>query len=124
MSTTHQIEKMFYIRERAKRSLKASPAGISQANNALLNVQSKIALADELDISRATVQKFFAGKPIGRENFHKICRKLELSWQAIADLPEEDESSQETLTLDNHFDLDALVPVSYTHLTLPTIYSV
>ncbi len=110
MSTTHQIEKMFYIKERAKRSLKASPAGISQAHNALLNVQSKIALADDLNISRATVQKFFAGKPIGRENFHKICRKLELSWQAIADLPEEDEYFQETLNLDNNFDLDALVP--------------
>jgi len=94
------------MRERARRSLQASPAGISQANKALLSVESKIALAVELEISRATVQKFFAGKPIGRENFHKICQKLKLPWHAIAELPKEDGSAQQRLVLGN---LDTLV---------------
>ncbi|HCF28516.1 MAG TPA: NTPase (NACHT family), partial [Cyanobacteria bacterium UBA11049] len=94
--------------KRAGRSLKASPAGINQVKNSLRNFGSKLALADELEISRATVQKFFVGKPIGRENFHKICQRLNLSWQAIADLPAEDESFQEFLC-DTSFDLTAVV---------------
>jgi predicted NACHT family NTPase len=79
--------------KRAGRSLKASAIGISRANQSLLSFESKISLADEVEISRTTVQKFFVGKPIARENFHKICQKLQLPWQAIAELPDEDEVS-------------------------------
>jgi predicted NACHT family NTPase len=96
------------MRERARRSLKASSEGINQANKALLNLESKVSLAVELEISRATLQKFFAGKPIERENFHKICQRLKLPWEAIADLPLENESAQEKLALESS-DLDALV---------------
>ena len=63
---------------RAKRSLKASSEGIDKANKAVLTFATKLDLAAEVGISRATIQNFFAGKPIGRENFHKICQKLEL----------------------------------------------
>ena len=94
--------------KRAGRSLKVSPAGINQVKNGLRNFGSKLALADELEISRATVQKFFVGKPIDRENFHKICQRLNLSWQAIAEFPAEDESFQEFLC-DTGFDLAAVV---------------
>ena len=62
---------------RAGRSLKASPEGIDQANNAVLMFATKLDLAAELEISRTTVQRFFAGKSIERENFHKICQKSE-----------------------------------------------
>ena len=72
-----------------ERSLKASPEGINRANKAVLVFATKIDLAAELEISRATVQNFFAGKPVGRENFHKICQKLELPWREIAELPED-----------------------------------
>jgi len=74
---------------RARRSLKASPEGIKRANKAVLSFATKIDFAAELEISRATVQNFFAGKPVGRENFHKICQVLELPWQEIADLAED-----------------------------------
>ena len=84
------------------RSLKASWEGINRANRAVLIFATKIDLAAELEISRATVQNFFAGKAVGRENFHKICQKLELPWREIADLPEEPEAPRH----DNHLDWD------------------
>ena len=61
---------------RAKRSLKASIQGINRARQAVLAFPTKVDLAADLEISRATLQKFFAGKPVGRENFHHICQKL------------------------------------------------
>ena len=56
---------------------------------------TKIDLAAELEISRATVQNFFAGKAIGRENFHKICHTLKLPWHEIADLSDDLEAAPE-----------------------------
>ena len=71
----------------SKRSLKASEQGIQLADRAILKFPTKIDFAAELEISRSTVQNFFAGKPVGRENFHKICQELDLSWQDVAQLP-------------------------------------
>ena len=93
---------------RAKRSLKASSAGLHRANKAVLTFATKIDLAAELEISRATVQNFFAGKPVGRENFHKICQKLELPWREVADLPEDTQPPQPEVT-QNSTDVDTLV---------------
>lgn len=100
---------------RAKRSLKASSEGIDKANKAVLTFATKLDLAAEVGISRATIQNFFAGKPIGRENFHKICQKLELSWKEIAEIDEEPEiqPQQETNTVSDDTeildDIDTLV---------------
>ncbi|PPS45241.1 NACHT domain-containing NTPase [Chroococcidiopsis sp. TS-821] len=87
------------MKRRSSRSLKATPEGIKVANKAILKFATKIELAVEIEVSRATVQNFFAGKPIDRENFHKICEKLGLSWQEIADLPDtySVKTNQETL---------------------------
>ena len=71
---------------RAKRSLKATSEGIARANVAVLKFATKKEFAKELVIARATVQNFFAGKAINRENFYKICDALKLPWQEIADL--------------------------------------
>ena len=73
--------------ERMGRSLQASAIGIVKANKAALVFARKADLADELEISRSTLQKFFSGRPIGRENFHQICQRLKLDWRTIADLP-------------------------------------
>ena len=73
----------------SKRSLKASKEGIQLASRAILRFPTKIDFAAELEISRSTVQNFFAGKPVGRENFHKICQELELCWQDVAELPQQ-----------------------------------
>ncbi len=78
-----------FMTVRAKRSLKASAQGISLAKNAVLAFPTKVDLAADLEISRATLQKFFAGKPVGRENFHHICQKLQLPWLDVAQLDED-----------------------------------
>lgn len=83
---------------KAKRSLKATPDGINKANRAVLTYATKTSLAAELEISRATIQNFFAGKPIGRENFHKICQKLRIPWQEIAELELELEVEDEAIS--------------------------
>lgn len=93
---------------RTMRSLKASFEGIKQANEAILSFASKADFASELEISRATVQKFFAAKPIARENFHKICQRLQLPWQTIVDLNKNTEPTIEQVT-SNTYDLDTLV---------------
>lgn len=41
-------------------------------------------LAEELNLSRATVSNFLNGRPVDYLNFIEICRKLGLDWQAIA----------------------------------------
>ena len=94
---------------RAKRSLKASSVGLHRANKAVLTFATKIDLAAELEISRATVQNFFAGKPVGRENFHKICQKLELPWREVADLPEDTQEPPQPEVTQNSTDVDTLV---------------
>jgi predicted NACHT family NTPase len=80
---------------RKARSLNLSLQGLKLAEQALLNFESKVALAAELQISRTIVQNFFAGKPVSREYFHKICKKLKLDWREIADLPKDDKPAQE-----------------------------
>lgn len=94
--------------ERARRSLKASPEGINRAKKAVLAFHTKIDLAAELQISRATVQKFFAGKPVGRENFHHICEKLELPWHEVADLSDDNTTKLQIKNRQQH-DIDTLV---------------
>ncbi len=96
------------VLDKAMHSLKATPEGITRANKAVLTFATKMNLATELEISRATLQNFFAGKSIRRENFYKICQKLRLPWQEIADL--ELKSEKETLVVSkSQIDIDALV---------------
>jgi hypothetical protein len=73
---------------RTGRSLKASSEGIKLAKAARMNfpISNKV-LAETLGMCRSVLQNFFAGKPVGYENFLKICDKLKLSWQEIAELP-------------------------------------
>lgn len=90
-----------------KRSLKASPAGIIKAKQVFARKQwSQEYLAAQVGLStRNSVWKFFAGRPIERHIFLEICFQLDLDWQEIADLPDENTpplsqspSSQENLT--------------------------
>lgn len=90
-----------------KRSLKASPVGIIKAKQAFARKQwSQEYLAAQVGLStRNSVWKFFAGRPIERHIFLEICFQLDLDWQEIADLPDENPqplsqspSAQENLT--------------------------
>ncbi|MBW4490406.1 MAG: NACHT domain-containing NTPase [Trichocoleus desertorum ATA4-8-CV12] len=62
------------------RSLQASQKGIEKAKVALAHYSlNQNALAEDLGLSRQTINKFFKGKPIDRENFALICDRLGLN---------------------------------------------
>lgn len=72
------------------RSLKINPEYIPKAELALKQkgYTNKSTFAELIPLARATVTKFFTGKPISHENFTTICEKLGLNWQEIALLEE------------------------------------
>ncbi|MCA2683256.1 MAG: LuxR family transcriptional regulator [Microcystis sp. M038S2] len=72
------------------RSLKINPEYIPKAELALKQKRytNKSTFAELIPLARATVTKFFKGKPISHENFTTICEKLGLNWQEIALLEE------------------------------------
>ena len=72
------------------RSLKINPEYIPKAELALKQkgYTNKSTFAELIPLARATVTKFFTGKPISHENFTIICEELGLNWQEIALLEE------------------------------------
>jgi DNA-binding MarR family transcriptional regulator len=72
------------------RSLKINPEYIPKAELALKQKRytNKSTFAELIPLARATVTKFFTGKPISHENFMTICEELGLNWQEIALLEE------------------------------------
>jgi hypothetical protein len=71
-------------------SLKINPEYIPKAELALKQKRytNKSTFAELIPLARATVTKFFRGKPISHDNFMTICEKLGLNWQEIALLEE------------------------------------
>lgn len=89
------------------RSLQTSQKGIERAKIALAHYSlSQNALAKDLGLSRQTVNNFFKGKPIDRENFALICDRLGLDLENTV-ATSYFEASQES-TIDGA-KLDALV---------------
>lgn len=82
------------------RSLVASQKGIEAANMALKRAcLTQGALAKDLQISRATVSKFFNGKNVDRSLFiDSICHRLDLDWNEIVQRPEYPKSTDLELT--------------------------
>src|SRR6476469_7413199 len=89
------------------RSLQASQKGIKKANLALAKYSlSQNALAEDLGLSRQTINNFFKGKAIERENFALICERLGLDLEntvAINNLASEPSEPSD------HSNLNALV---------------
>ena len=73
----------------AKRSLKASPAGIQQAKRAFaLKGWTQENLAGEVNLkTRQPIWRFFTGQPVDRQVFMEICQVLDLDWREIAKNP-------------------------------------
>lgn len=92
-----------------QQTLQATPEGISRANRAVLTFATKRDLAKELEISRATLQNFFADKSVRRENFYKICQKLKLPWQEIAAIEFELENENSLVVPADQIDIATLV---------------
>lgn len=90
----------------AGRSQQASSEGIEKAKQALdKNSLNQVSLAEDLKFSRATVNNFFAGKPVDRKYFSQICEKLGFEWEEIVTKSaNEPETNQ-----DSSINIDALV---------------
>ncbi|WP_414515274.1 helix-turn-helix transcriptional regulator, partial [Nostoc sp. PCC 9305] len=88
------------------RSLSCSPEGIQKAKRALIRYSlTQKALAEELEVTRQPIGKFFTGKPVDRNLFVQICDRLDLEWEEIVAEPaSEPEGNQ-----DNSIDIDAIV---------------
>jgi hypothetical protein len=70
------------------RSLKVHPEYINQVKSAVKRngYPRQKDLAEDLEISLATINNFLNGKPVDYLNFLEICRRLEQNWQTIAEL--------------------------------------
>ncbi|MHC5938892.1 NACHT domain-containing protein [Nostoc sp.] len=84
------------------RSLSSSPEGMQKAERALIRYSlTQKALADELEVTRQPIGKFFTGKPVDRNLFVQICDRLGLEWEEIVAEPE--------VNQDNNIEIDAIV---------------
>src|SRR5919199_364088 len=91
------------------RSLQLSAQGIQKADIALQKFAGKRDLAANLGMSPTTVTNFFAGRPVKRREFHAICKKLNLNWQEVVDLPQKTESEAPNNKQSNSSEIDELV---------------
>ncbi|MDZ8257724.1 NACHT domain-containing NTPase [Nostoc sp. ChiQUE01b] len=88
------------------RSLSCSPEGIQKAKRALIRCSlTQKALAEELEVTRQPIGKFFTGKPVDRNLFVQICDRLDLEWEEIVAEP----TSEPEVNQDNSIDIDAIV---------------
>ncbi|RCJ38339.1 hypothetical protein A6770_13390 [Nostoc minutum NIES-26] len=71
------------------RSLYCSPEGIKKAKKALIRYSlTQKALAEDLEVTRQPIGKFFTGKPVDRNLFVQICDRLDLEWDEVVAEPE------------------------------------
>lgn len=86
-------------------TLKASLEGRKKAKKVLKEKGlTQTSLEERLLLCHATINKFFNGHYIYRENFEKICKLLKLNWEEICDYNEsEKESPSAVVPLDSRF---------------------
>jgi predicted NACHT family NTPase len=88
------------------RSLSCSPEGIKKAKRALIRCcLTQKALADDLEVTRQPIGKFFTGKPVDRNLFVQICERLDLEWEEIIAEP----VSEPEVNQDDSIDITAIV---------------
>ncbi|ACK65529.1 putative signal transduction protein with Nacht domain [Rippkaea orientalis PCC 8801] len=81
-----------------RRSLSSSADGILQAKQIIANRGwTQEDLANEVGLSsRQSIWKFLTGRPVKRQIFQEICFKLQLNWEEIANLSEDEYPIQTT----------------------------
>ena len=109
-----------YMTERTGRSLRLSPTQLKNADSALAKFGSKSDLAAELKMSRTTINKFFKGEPVQRQQFLCICKKLKLKWEPDDELVQQKGKPPSSLSdppaESEKADIDALVQQVRSHL--------
>ena len=92
------------------RSIQASPKGIHLAKQALTTRRwNQTNLIGKVCSSRATVSKFFNGKPVDSGIFVGLCKELGLDWKDIADLPNGSVPNPADEEQDTGIDIDATI---------------
>jgi tetratricopeptide (TPR) repeat protein/transcriptional regulator with XRE-family HTH domain len=67
-----------------RRSLRLSPKGTVTVRQAIaLRGLTQQGLADQVELSRASVAKFLRGNPVDRRVFAEICNFLEIDWEMV-----------------------------------------
>ncbi|MCP2728791.1 NACHT domain-containing protein [Limnofasciculus baicalensis] len=91
-----------------KRSLEASPDGIKKAKQAFLRKGwTQEYLAGEVGIkTRQPIWKFFSGQPVDRHIFIEICFSLDLQFEEIAIVPQNDRVREDEIVA---WDINSLV---------------
>jgi predicted NACHT family NTPase len=90
------------------RSLCCSPEGIQKAKRALIRYSlTQKALAQELEVTRQPIGKFFTGKPVDRNLFVQICDRLDLEWEEIVAEPVREAEVNQENSID--VDINAIV---------------
>ncbi|WP_375509310.1 hypothetical protein [uncultured Nostoc sp.] len=90
------------------RSLSCCPEGIQKAKRALICCSlTQKPLAENLEVTRQPIGKFFRGKPVDCNLFVQICDRLDLEWEEIVAEP----VSEAEVNQDNSIDIDAIVQV-------------
>lgn len=78
----------------SSRSLNVSGEQLERVKKALKRqgFRSQQALVEEFagSPSKSTINNFFTGKDIDRQYFIDICEKLELDWQSVAEIADEE----------------------------------
>ncbi|MEH1945108.1 MAG: NACHT domain-containing NTPase [Nostoc sp.] len=88
------------------RSLSCSPEGIQKAKRALIRYSlTQKALAENLEVTRQPIGKFFTGKPVDRNLFVQICDRLDLEWEEVV----AEAASEVEVNQDNSIDIDAII---------------
>jgi len=111
--------------KKTERSLRLSAQGIEKANTAVTKFGSVADLAAQIGaarkrtkgaspkttvgMSRGTIYNFLNGEPVQRKEFHEICKKLELKWQEIVDLPGINQPESAEKEQEQGTDIDELV---------------
>lgn len=94
----------------AKPSLSATPVGIQLAKQALVKAGwTQKTLSTIVDCSRQPITNFFKGEPIAQAIFVRICDRLGLDWQDIANFSTDIPTAIPPTSLDLTEDLTTLI---------------
>lgn len=91
-----------------RRTLKVSPAGQAIVTHVMAILGYTFSeIAERAHLSRATVTRFFSGKPVLVDTFYTICLILDLNPDQIIDKPEEKGGNNDVLRVERSIEFPA-----------------
>lgn len=81
-------------------AIQVSQGGLVRVRERGRRFSSKQIIADQAEVSRSTVQKFFAGKGLRADTFQAICLVLELDWKEIVETEQDFPEAKSPTSID------------------------